>query len=151
MPSTVTIYNNALKEMAQGTLRFDGNTSFKVLLVGTGSTYTTPPNKSHITRTDFTSNNGAEASGSGYTAGGSAVAFTNNSVTIDGTNNVIKIAIPTVNWANSTVSAKGAVLYTNTGNSATDKLVAYIDFGGTVSSSASTLSLTFSTELKLQN
>lgn len=149
MPSTVTIYNNALKEMAQGTLRFDGNTSFKVMLAGTGSTYTV--SKNHITRTDFTSNNGAEASGSGYTAGGSAVAFTNNSVTIDGTNNVIKIAIPTVNWANSTVSAKGAVLYTNTGNSATDKLVAYIDFGGTVSSSASTLSLTFSTELKLQN
>lgn len=148
MPSTVTIYNNALKEMAQGTLRFDGNTTFKVMLAGTGSTYTV--SKNHIIRTDL-GGNWAEANGTGYTAGGAAVTFTNGSVTIDTSNNLIKIAIPTVNWASSTISAKGAVLYTNTGSSATDKLVAYVDFGGTVSSSASTLSLTFSTPLQLQN
>lgn len=151
MPSTVTLYNNALKEMALGTLKFDGSTPFKLLLVGTGSTYTTPPNKNHITRTNFTANNGAEASGSGYTAGGATVTFTNTSVSTDNTNNVINIAIPTVNWASSTISAKGAVLYTVTGDPTTDKLVAYCDFGSTVSSSASTLSVTFSTPLKLQN
>lgn len=149
MPSTVTIYNNALKEMANGAINFYGTTNFKLLLVGTGSTYT--PSKSHTTRTNFTANGGAEASGSGYSAGGATVTFTTSSVTVDNTNNVINIAIPTVDWANSTISSKGAVLYTNTGNPTTDKLVAYCDFGSTVSSSASTLSVTFSTPLKLQN
>ena len=109
MPSTVTIYNNALKEMANGTIKFDGTTPFKLMLAGTGSTYT--PSKSHTTRTNFTANNGAEASGSGYSAGGATVTFTNTSVSTDNTNNVINIAIPTVNWASSTISAKGAVLY----------------------------------------
>lgn len=149
MPSTVTIYNNALKEMANGTIKFDGSTPFKLLLAGTGSTYSA--NKSHITRSSFTANSGAETSGSGYSAGGATVTFTGTSVTVDNTNNVINIAIPTVNWASSTISAKGAVLYTDTGNPTTDKLVAYCDFGSTVSSSASTLSVTFSTPLKLQN
>lgn len=149
MPSTVTIYNNALKEMANGTIKFDGTTPFKLMLAGTGSTYTL--SKSHTTRTNFTANNGAEASGSGYSAGGATVTFTNTSVSTDNTNNVINIAIPTVNWASSTISAKGAVLYTVTGDPTTDKLVAYCDFGATVSSSASTLSVTFSTPLKLQN
>lgn len=151
MPSTVTIYNNALKEMANGSIKFDGTTNFKLLLVGTGSTYPSPATKSHITRSQFTSNGGAEASGSGYTAGGATVTFTNTSVSTDNTNNVINIQIPTVNWASSTISAKGAVLYTVTGDPTTDKLVAYCDFGATVSSSASTLSVTFSTPLKLQN
>lgn len=148
MPSTVTLYNNALKEMALGTLKFDGSTPFKLLLVGTGSTYTV--SKSHITRTNFTANSGSETSGTGYDAGGKTVAFTSSNVTIDGSN-AINIAIPTIEWSSSTISAKGALLYTNTGNPTTDKLVAYCDFGSTVSSSGSTLSVTFSTPLKLQN
>ena len=149
MPSTVTIYNNALKEMANGTIKFDGSTSFKLMLVAPGSNYNAL--KSHVFRSAFTGNSGSEASGTGYTAGGAVVTFTGTSVAQDDTNNVINIPIPTVNWSSSTITAKAAILYAVVSGAATDKLVAYCDFGSTVTSSNSTLSVTFSTPLKLQN
>lgn len=151
MAATVTLYNNALKEMAQGTIRFDGNTAMKLLLVAPGSGYTF--SKAHTIKTDFTAT-GTEASGSGYTPGGNVVTFVAgiaSSVTIDSATNAINIAIPATSWSNSTVSAKAAILLTNTGNAATDKLVAYANFDATVSSSNSTFTVTFSTPIKLQN
>lgn len=147
MPATVTIYNNALKEMAQGTIRFDGNTAMKLLLVQPSSQYT--PSKTHVYRSpDFT---GTEVlAGNGYTAGGATVTLTSSSVTISGSN-TIDIAFPTTSWSSSSISAKAALLYANIGTAATDKLIAYIDFGQTITSSNSTFTVTFSTALKLQN
>ena len=145
MAATVTLYNNALREMAQGTIRFDGSTAMKLLLVANSSTYTVL--KSHTVKTDFTGNGGVEASGTLYTAGGNAVNFNGSSVTIDGATNAINIAIPATSWPNSTIpSVKAAILLTSL-----DKLVAYADFDTTVSSSNSTFTVTFSTPIKLQN
>jgi hypothetical protein len=148
MPATVTLYNNALKEMAQGTLQF-GTTPIKMLLAGTTSTYVV--SKSHTTRSNFISGGGAEPIGAGYTAEGKVVPLNGNSVTVDNVTNSVSITIPNTEWTSSTISAKGALLYTNTGSVTTDKLIAYCNFDATISSSASTLSVTFSTPIKLQN
>jgi len=144
----VTLYNNALKEMAQGTLQF-GTTPIKMLLVGTTSTYAV--SKSHTTRSNFVSGGGAEPSGAGYTEFGKVVTLNGSSVTVDNATNSVSITIPNTEWTSSTIQAKAALLYTNTGSANTDKLIAYCDFGATISSSASTLSVTFSTPIKLQN
>jgi hypothetical protein len=118
----------------------------KLLLVAPASSYS--PSKSEINRSQFT---GTEViSGNGYATGGAAVTLTNGSVTISGSN-TIDIAFPTTSWSSSSISAKGALLYTNTGNAATDKLIAYIDFGQTITSSNSSFTVTFSTALKLNN
>lgn len=144
MAATVTLYNNALKEMAQGTIRFDGNTAMKLLLVAPGSGYTF--SKAHTIKTDFTAT-GTEASGTGYTPSGNEVTFLAGSVTIDSGTSAINIAIPATSWPNSTIpSVKAAILLTSL-----DKLVAYADFDTTVSSSNSTFTVTFSTPIKLQN
>jgi len=75
-----------------------------------------------------------EVSGTGYTAGGAALA--NKTVTRDDTNDWAKYDADDVTWANSTITARGAVIYKDTGTTSTSTLVAYVDFVTDKSSSA---------------
>ena len=135
------IYNSALDDMAKGAIDFDTDT-FKVLLV-TGS-YT--PNKdTHDKRDDVTNE---LSTGSGYTAGGETSACT---VTKDTANDKVTLSFAAVSWSTATITAAAAVIYKSRGGaSSADELVAYIDFGGNVSSSGGTFSISAST-ITLQN
>ena len=141
--SSTTIYNNALLEMVRGTLNFTNgaNSTYKVMLLGPTSTYVV--NKSHTNISDVTSNGGVEASGTGYTAGGKAPANITSAVVA----NAVELSFDDVSWTNATLNAKAAILY----NPTTSRLVAYIDFGTTVTASNSTFTVDFQTPLKLQN
>lgn len=134
------IYNSAIDDMARGAIDFDTDT-FKVLLVN--STYT--PNKdTHTKRSDVTN----EVSGTGYTAGGAASACT---VTKDTANDKVTLGFAATSWSTATITARGAVYYKSRGGaSSADELVAYVDFGGDVSSTGATFSLGAST-ITLQN
>ena len=134
------IYNSAPDEMARGDIDFDTNT-FKAMLVT--SSYT--PNKdTHDFRDDVTN----EVSGTGYTAGGVALAVT---VTKDTANDKVTIQLGAVSWASSTITARGCVYYKSRGGaSSADELVCYADFGSDVSSSGGTFSVAAST-ITLQN
>lgn len=133
------IYNSAVDDMARGAIDFDTDT-FKIMLVT--SSYT--PNKdTHDKRDDVTN----EVSGSGYTSGGDTSACT---VTKDTANDKVTLSFAAVSWGSSTITAYGAVIYKSTGTAATDPLVAYIDFGGDVSSNGGTFSVGIST-ITLQN
>jgi hypothetical protein len=134
------IYNSAIDDMARGAIDFDTDT-FKVMLVT--SSYT--PNKdTHDKRDDVTN----EASGTGYTAGGAASACT---VTKDTANDKVTLSFAAASWATATVTARGAVYYKSRGGaSSADELVAYVDFGGDVSSTGATFSLG-SSVITLQN
>lgn len=133
------IYNSAVDDMARGAIDFDTDT-FKVMLVT--SSYT--PNKdTHDKRDDVTN----EVSGSGYTSGGDTSACT---VTKDTANDKVTLSFASVSWGSSTITAYGAVIYKSTGTASTDPLVAYIDFGGDVSSNGGTFSVGIST-ITLQN
>lgn len=134
------IYNSAVDDMARGAIDFDTDT-FKTLLVT--SSYT-PDKDTHDKRDDVT--NEVAATG-GYTAGGETSACT---VTKDTANDKVTLAFAAVSWGSSTITAAGAVIYKSTGTASADPLVAYIDFGGNVSSSGGTFSVGAST-ITLQN
>lgn len=68
-----------------------------------------------------------EVSGTGYTAGGASLA--SKTLTYDGANNVLVLDAADVTWANSTVTARYAVIYDNTpATAATKALIGYVDF-----------------------
>lgn len=134
------IYNSCIDDMARGAIDFDTDT-FKVMLVT--STYTA--NKDTDTKRSNVTN---EVVGTGYTSGGVTSACT---VTKDTANDKVTLSFAAVSWATSTITARGAVYYKSRGGaSSADELVAYVDFGGNVSSSAATFSLG-SSVITLQN
>jgi hypothetical protein len=136
------IYNSCLNDMARGSIDFDTDT-FKVMLVT--STYS--PNKdTHTKRSDVTNEVGASGT---YASGGSASVCT---VTNDTANDRITMAFASVNWTTATITARAAVIYKSRGGaSSADELVAYVDFGADITSTADTFTVTFSSALTLQN
>ncbi len=68
-----------------------------------------------------------EVSGTGYTAGGKTLA--NNAVNQDNTNDRAEFDADDVIWTVSTLTARAAVLYKDTGTPGASPLIAYIDFG----------------------
>jgi hypothetical protein len=116
--------------------------SFKALLV------TAIPSEANLdawaNRSDVT---GEHAATGGYATGGVAVTATVGAV--DTTNNRVPITFGNLapGWTSATLSAVGAIVYLNSGAPATDKLIQFVDFGGTVSSTAGNYSVTFSTPL----
>jgi len=118
------IYNEYKKEI--GKIDWTSDT-IKVMLVDSGYTLDIDAhsNVNNITH---------EVSGTGYTAGGATLA--NKSVTRDDTNDWSKYDADDVTWANSTITARGAVVYLDTGTASTSTLIAYVDFVTDKSSSA---------------
>jgi hypothetical protein len=67
-----------------------------------------------------------EVSGTGYTAGGQALA--SKTANLDTTNKVLVLDAADVTWANSTITARYAVVYdASGGTAATNALIGYID------------------------
>jgi hypothetical protein len=134
------IYNSCLDDAVRGNIDFDTD-SFKIMLVT--SSYTADKD-THTKRSDVTN----EASGTGYTSGGAASAVT---VTKDTTNDRIDIDFADVSFTSATITAAGAVIYKNTGTASTDNLVAYLDFGGDVTSTNGTFTVDITSPLRLSN
>jgi hypothetical protein len=135
------IFNNAIYKLLNGDIDF-GSDSFKCMLVT--STYS--PNKD---TDDFRNDVTNEVTGTGYSAGGTAATVT--VAAIDTTNDRVEVTLGAVSWATSTITARGAVYYKSRGGaSSADEVIAYIDFGGDVSSTAGTFALSAST-IRFQN
>lgn len=82
---------------------------------------------------------GTEASGTGYTAGGQALA----SVTVSTSGTVTTFTCANPSWSSSSISAAYAVFYdAQGGTDATNIPIAYWDFGGTQTSSSGAFTLT---------
>jgi hypothetical protein len=129
------IYNSFKKKIMDGSIDLDNDT-IKVMLVS--SSYT-PDQDSHNFINDVSS---YEISGAGYTAGGAVLA--NKSVTQDNTNDCGVFDADDVVWTSSTITARGAVLYKDTGNPSTSPLICYIDFGSDKSSSGANFTIQWS-------
>lgn len=120
-----------------GAIDLDTDT-IKVMLVT--SSYT-PDQDAHTKRSDITN----EVSGTGYSAGGAALA--NKAVTADNTDNEGVFDADDLTWSSSTITARGAVLYKSRGGaSSADELICYIDFGADKSSSAGNFTLQWDAE-----
>lgn len=134
------IYNSCLEDSAKGTIDFDTDT-FKTMLVT--SSYTANKD-THTRRSDVTNE---VANGNGYTTAGATCTCT---VAKDTTNDRVTLTFAAVSWSSSTITARGAVIYKSTGTAANDPLVAYVDFGGDVSSTGGTYSVS-SSVITMQN
>jgi hypothetical protein len=135
------IYTSLFRDCFTGAVDLDSDTFYGMLVT---SGYTA--NKDHDKRDDITN----EVSGTGYAAGGHAVTIT--SVTLDTTNDRVDVAVSVPDWTGATISAAGMVVYKHRGGAASaDELAAFYDFGGTVTSTNGTFSVTPSSPLRVQN
>ena len=70
---------------------------------------------------------------------------------VDTANDRVDINFADVTWASSTITAAAAVVYKYTGTAADDLLVAYLDFGGDVSSTSGDFTVSTTTPLRFAN
>lgn len=82
---------------------------------------------------------GEVAAGGGYTSGGQALA--NKTVTTDNTDDEGVFDADDVAWTSSTITARYAVLYKDTGVASTSALIGYIDFSTDQSSVNATFTI----------
>lgn len=114
------VYGNALKAAFNKEVDYDTDT-IKVMLLT--SAYT-PNQDSHDYLDDVVAN---EVTGTGYTAGGAALA--SKTVTYDAATNTLKFDAADVTWASSSITARYAVVYDDSpATNATKPLLAYFDF-----------------------
>lgn len=95
---------------------------------------------SHTKFSDVTN----EVTGDGYSAGGNTLASL--SVTADNTDDEGVWDASDTNWASSTITARGAVIYKSTGTASTSNLIGYIDFGSDQTSSSGNFTITWNSE-----
>lgn len=121
MAVSIYWFSNAILNLLKAKADLSAVT-IKVMLAT--SSYTVNKN-AHDYRNDITN----EVSVTGYTAGG--VTLANSTITLN--NNIITIDGDDVSWSiTGTLTARYAILYVSTGDSATDLLLGYVDFGADV-------------------
>jgi hypothetical protein len=134
MASSAKLYGLALQSAFNKEIDWDTDT-IKVMLCT--SSYT-PDQDTHRYKSSVTN----EVTGTGYTAGGATLASASAAYTT-GTNVLMLDAADTA-WTSSTITARYAVIYDATpGTDATRPLIAYVDFGADVSTTAGTFTLTY--------
>lgn len=112
--ATAKAYLNLAKNIFAKQVDFNGDT-IKVALLTSGYT---PAQTTHAVWSDVSAN---EVTGTGYTAGGQALA--SKTVTLDTTNKVLVLSAANTTWASSTITARYVVLY----DSASNALIGYVD------------------------
>lgn len=128
------IFNSFKRDIANGSINL-ATDAVKIMLVG--SAYT-PNIDTHAKRSDVTN----EVSGAGYTAGG--VALVNKAVTMNTTSDKGVFDADDITLSNATITARGAVLYKARGGvSSADELIAYLDFGADITSTAGNFNIAF--------
>jgi hypothetical protein len=92
---------------------------------------------------EFFSDVTGEVVGTGYIAGGEIL--TGKTVTQDNTNDLGVFDADDLEWPTSTITARGCVIYKDTGTAGTSPLIGYIDFLSNKSSNGGTFSLQWQT------
>ncbi|MHB8124639.1 MAG: hypothetical protein ACYDEJ_03180 [Desulfitobacteriaceae bacterium] len=134
MAVTAKMYGNALLKALNKEVDWDADT-IKVMLC---TNLYTPNQDTHIYVSSVTNE---VASGNGYTTGGATLA--NKAITYTGATNVIMLNADDVVWANSTITARYAVIYDDTGTAGTSVLLGYVDFGADQASSNGNFTITW--------
>lgn len=111
------VYNLAKQKILKGDIDFDSPINVALVLSGY-----TPDIDTHEFFDDITN----EASGANYTAGG--ITLSSTTVIANTTSDLAAFDAADITWATSTITARGAVLYRNTGTAGTSPLIAYFDF-----------------------
>jgi len=120
------------QELLKGQHNFPTNTIYIALYAaGSGAPYA-------VSDTAYSSGvaNQVGTSGTGYTTGGKTL----QNGTVANQTSVATVTFDTISWTSATFGAAYGVLYNN---SASDKLIVVLDFGGTKSCSNGTFTITF--------
>ena len=118
------------QELLKGSHDFVNNTiKLALYTAGSGTPYTTAS-------TVYTSDTANQVSGTGYTTGGNTL----GSPVVANQTSVATLTFAQSQWTSATFGAAFGVIYNN---SASDKLVVVLDFGGTKSCSNGTFTITF--------
>jgi len=125
MAITAALCNSYKQEILSGT--HTSSDTYKIAL------YTSSATLSKAT-TAYSSTN--EVSGTGYSAGGATLGSFATSLDTD----TAILDFADASWANSTITARGALIYNS---SKSNKAVAVLDFGGDITSTAGTFTVTF--------
>lgn len=134
MAVTATLYGGFLQSLANKEIDLDSDTLRVILCT---AAYT-PDQDTHRYRSAVTN----EVSGTGYTATG--VALTGVTVTYTAGTNTLTLDAADVSWANSTITARYAVIYDATpASDATRPLIGFVNFGADVSTSNGTFAITW--------
>ncbi len=130
------MFTNAIHNLNQGKIAV-GTDSFKVML-GIGSL----PNRD--TANQYSDISSTEASGTNYTAGGTAITLSASTYTTGGVHQAaVAASAATTSWSTVTLSAvTWAVIYDTT--PATKYVIACFDFGGAQSVTANNFTLNWS-------
>lgn len=135
MAVTAFFYGNAFVSAFNKEIDFNTDTIKVALLT---NAYT-PDQDAHNYFDDVVAN---EVAGTGYTAGGATLGTP--SITYTGGTNVFKMDGDDTSWSSSTITARYAVVYDSSpATNATRPLIAYVDFGADVSSTAGTFQITW--------
>lgn len=139
MAVTASVYGAAAKHLANGDViwKASGGSDIRVALVGSGYTF----DADHETWTSLGANE--IAAGSGYTAKGAALSMSDP--TYDTASNETRLASSsaTLAWSSATITAYGAVVHKYNATDGSDYLLCYINFGGAVSCTSSTFTITW--------
>jgi hypothetical protein len=122
-------------ELLSGAQNFNTGTSkvYKIALYTSASTL-------DATTTDYSSTTNEVASGGGYTTGGEILTVS-QIPTNGGSGTTAFISFANVTWAAATITARGALIY----NSTDDTAVAVLDFGSDKTSTAGNFTINFPT------
>ncbi len=131
------IPNAFKKNIMNGTIDLDTDT-VKVMLLTSSHTQ----NSDTQEFIDDVSAN--EVSGTGYTAGGETIA--NTAVTQDNTDDEGVWDGDDVTWSSSTITARYAAIYSDTGTPGTSAIIAILDFASDQSSSAGDFTIQWGAE-----
>lgn len=112
------IYNSFFTDLKNGEIDLTNDT-ISVMLVT--SAYV-PNRDTHSKRSNVT----GEVTGTGYTQGGKELQ--SKIVSQDNSNDRALFDANDLSWEESTITARGAVIYKSTGNASTDNLITYVDF-----------------------
>jgi hypothetical protein len=134
-------FDSLFSDISTGAVVPSTDTFYAMLVTSTYS-----PNKgTHTRRSDVTN----EVVGTGYTLGGAAVTLT---AALDTSLHKETYTFSAVSWTTATITARACVIYKRRGGaSSADNLVAYVDFGSDIVSTAGTFAVTFSAPLTIQN
>lgn len=132
------VYNDFKRAFMAGEIDLDsGGDTIKVALVS--SSYS-PNIDSDTVWSDVTN----EVSGTGYTAGGNTLA--SQAVTADNTDDEGVFDASDTNWASSSFTARGAVVYKSTGTASTSPLICYFDFSSDQTSTSGNFTIQWNSE-----
>lgn len=134
-------FTNLVRSLAKADIDWDTAT-FKVLLVTVAPsvTETTGAQDTWVFRSSVTNE---VAAGAGYATGGIAQPFTLDALTLVGGKQTVTWTDIVNGWTGATFSAVGCIIYKDTGNIATDLLLHFVDFGGTISCTAGNFSIDY--------